>query len=209
MGGRPRRQGRRGSGPSYDVRCPSSTSGPPYESSRATYAGDGSASSLTTENCRSPREVPHGERQKVGITWETGREPARTREPASAGAGEGTDRATAAAPNPPETANGPRVCGTRPLSGRMMSGAPTGRVTAWYYQRALLISVAGGCAASEQPPHESVKNALPDHLLSRVRKAYVRPPGRDKRFSPGAMVGPCTPSPSRRRPSAGAGGGRW
>ena len=45
------------------------------------------------------------------------------------------------------------------------------------------ISVAGWCAASEQPPHESVKNALSDHLLSRVRQRYVRAPRRTRGFS--------------------------
>ncbi len=81
-------------------------------------------------------------------------------------------------------------CGAKPLSGRMMSGAPTGRVTALDYQRALPDGqrVAGRCAASEQPPHESDKNALSDHLLSRVRPRYVRPPGPDKGIRPGEKV---------------------
>src|SRR3954471_23269264 len=56
----------------------------------------------------------------------------------------------------------------------MMSGAPTGRVTALVLPARTAVSVAGWCAASGQPPHESVKNALSDHLLSRVRQPYVR-----------------------------------
>ena len=64
----------------------------------------------------------------------------------------------------------------------MMSGAPTGRVTAWVLPARTAISVAGWCAASEQPPHESVKNALSDHLLSRVRPRYVRARRRTRHF---------------------------
>src|SRR4051794_22641208 len=55
----------------------------------------------------------------------------------------------------------PRMKGSR-SPGRMRSGAPTGRVTAWDYQRATRSSRsrrAGRCAASEQPPHESDENA--------------------------------------------------
>ncbi len=55
--------------------------------------------------------------------------------------------------------------------------------------------MAGRCAASEQPPSESDKNALSDHLLSRVRQPYVRPR-------------PTRQLPVRRLPGATRAGGR-
>ena len=97
-------------------------------------------------------------------------------------------------------------CGARPLSGRMMSGAPTGRVTASGLPARYTCSWAGRCAASEQPPHESDKNALPDHLLSRVRPRYVRAPGRTRHFPRVRTLRSCAPT-SSPGPVGGTGGG--
>ena len=79
-------------------------------------------------------------------------------------------------------------CGARPLSGRMMSGAPTGRVTASGLPARYTCSGAGRCAASEQPPHESDKNALPGPPPFPC-PTTVRPgTGADKHFAPGENV---------------------
>ena len=68
-----------------------------------------------------------------------------------------------------------------------MSGAPAGRVTALDYQRRADQSAGplAGALLRWQPPHESAKNSLWDHLLSRVRPRYDPRARRDKGLSGG------------------------
>ena len=108
---------------------------------------------------------------------------------------------------PPDMQTARGRCGAKPLSGRMMSGAPTGRVTAWITSAHLpetgSDSVAGRCAASEQPPHESDKYALSDHLLSSCATT-VRPAPRTDKAIPGAKVDECNQAGGQERRSGGA-----